>query len=176
LTNKVKCGIIRKSERVSEMIKLYTYDYEKDHSKYLNKYRQLFNYRVGNKEKLDATDISIIKKIDSADYIGNNTARNKNGDLFGLEKLSTGAKIVLVVKWYIENKDSNTWKFDITSCGDNALDILIDVIDDKDVELITCNYSTSSSKEADILVNDKHEIDSFGELPLLGGALYEHKD
>jgi len=154
----------------NNMIHLNTISYEKDILKYENNHSKLFSVTVMN-EELDEKDIEIIKYIDNAEYIGNNTMRDRFGNITSIKNLSTGAKIVLNTKWLIEHgKDT---PINITSCGDNALEALVDIIKEKDIYMLTCNYVSLCDAEVSILVNDKYKIDSFSELDTLGEALYE---
>lgn len=153
------------------MIYLDTASYTNNIKRYRNNHSELFSVTVMNKE-LDKKDIEIIRAIDKAEYIGNNNMIDRFGNVTSIKNISTGAKVVLNIKWFIENDKADT-PINITSCGDSALVELIDVVKNKDVHLLTCNYTTMCDKESKIIVNNKYEISSFSELDTLEEKLYE---
>lgn len=152
------------------MIYLNTFHYEKNKEKYKNNIENLFVTTVMN-EPLDDRDIELIKKIDKAEYIGHNMVCNSMGDGVSIEKLSRGLKTLLVIRWFIKNNKTNLY-FNISSCGNNVIDSLVEDVRDIDIHFLTYNYTMESRVKADIRVNDKYDIKTISELGLLGSKLY----
>lgn len=152
------------------MIYVNTYSYENNKDKYRFSIEDLFKTTVMN-EELDAREVELIKRIDNATVVGRNTVRNFMGDVTSVENLSRGLKTLLVIRWFIKNKKD--LYFDVSSCGNNVFDSLVEEIGNRDAHLLLCNYTVWGDKEADITVNDKYSINSFSKLAGLGEKLYE---
>ena len=101
------------------MIYLNTLSYEKEHEKYRNNHSDIFKMTVMN-EELDVRDIEIIRSIDKAEYLGNNTMKDQFGNITSINNLATGTKVLLNLRWFIKNGKEDT-PLNITSCGDNVI-------------------------------------------------------
>lgn len=152
------------------MIRLYTFEYAKNFKEYRNNHSEMFKTTVMNDE-LDNRDIEIIKAVDKAEYVGNNTMRDRFGNIASINNLSTGVKTLLNIRWFIKHGKEGT-PVNITSCGDNVFSLLVEEAKGHDLNLLTCNYSILCTKRVDILVNDNYIIGSFSELSSLGDKLY----
>lgn len=154
------------------MIKLYTLAYVKKPEQFINSHEELFKNTVLN-EELTNRDIEIIKQIDNAEYLGNNTIRGKFNKVTSINNISRGCKIALNLRWLLQNKPNTIHKVNITSCGDNVFPVLIQEIGDNDIEVLTYNYGISCAINTNIIVNDKYKIKNFTNLLELGEKLYE---
>lgn len=155
------------------MIYINTYQYEQDREKYRQNIADLFRTTV-MKEELDSREIELIEKIDHAKYMGNNTIENFMGNITSIEKLSKGLRTLLVIRWFIKHEKKDII-FDISNCGNNVFDYLVEEVGNTDVHFLLCNYSVSGHKQADIIINEKYKINRFSEIPSLGRKLYETK-
>lgn len=156
---------------VCKMIYLNTLSYENNPEEYRNNHHELFQTTVMN-EELDKRAIEIIKEIDDAEYIGNNTMIDRFGNTTSIANLSTGAKVVLNIRWFIKHGKSST-PINITSCGDNVFHSLVEEVKHYDVYFLTCNYAILNRDKVDILVNNKYSVKCFSDLSSLGEKLYE---
>ena len=133
------------------MIYINTYCYETDRQKYKTNIEDLFR--------------------DQARYQGNNTITNFMDCVTSTVNLSRGLKTLLVIRWFIKNNRQDLY-FDITSCGNNVMEQLIDEVKGTDVYFLTRNYAILCNKYADILVNNTYRIKALSDLASLGGKLY----
>ena len=60
----------------------------------------------------------------------------------------SGLKTLLVIRWFIKNNRQDLY-FDITSCGNNVIEQLIDEVKERDIYLLTRNYAILCDKYAD---------------------------
>lgn len=152
------------------MIYINTFYYETDRKKYKSNIEDLFRNTVMN-DGPDSRDIELIRLIDHAEYEGNNTIINFMQNVTSIINLSRGLKTLLVIRWFIKNERQGLY-FDITSCGNNVIEQLVDEVKGTDIHLLTRNYAVLCSTPADILVNDTYKINAFSDLASLGGKLY----
>lgn len=153
------------------MINLTTLSYAKDPDEFEHRHTALFRNTVMN-EELDVRDIEIIQEIDGAKYIGHNTMIDRFGNTNSIKYLSTGAKTLLNIRWFIKKGREHT-PIDISGCGNNVYPLLVQEVKDKNVNFLTCNYTIACKDACNILVNGKYKLGSFYELCDLGGKLYE---
>ena len=152
------------------MIYINTFYYETDKEKYRTNIEDLFRNTVIN-DGFDNRDIELIWIIDKAQYGENNTIINFMNSVTSAANLSRGLKTLLVIRWFIKNNRQDLY-FDITSCGNNVIEQLIDEVKERDIYLLTRNYAILCDKYADIMVNNTYRIKAFSDLASLGGKLY----
>ena len=157
-------------ERI-RMIYLNTFHYERDKSKYRNNIEDLFATTVMN-EELDERDKELLRIIDNATYVNEDTIIGFNGCTTTINNISRGLKTILVIRWFIKHNKPDI-SFDISSCGDNVLAELIKEIKDRDVYLLTCNYIMDVDEKVPITVNNKYKVESLSEIVSLGRKLNE---
>ncbi len=163
-------GIRKRRGDEIQVIYINTYCYETDRQKYKTNIEDLFRNTVMNDE-VDSRDADLMWIIDQARYQGNNTITNFMDCVTSTVNLSRGLKTLLVIRWFIKNNRQDLY-FDITSCGNNVMEQLIDEVKGTDVYFLTRNYAILCNKYADILVNNTYRIKALSDLASLGGKLY----
>lgn len=126
-------------------IKVYTDKRLIDQTKYEEGNRTYFDYmyKVKNMTELDK---EIMDKIDGAKYLGKSGIETPYG-ITNIYDLSSGSKTVLNI---INNPDKI---FDATDCGEDALDLLFDIIDGTDIKIIL-RHSMFDVGAREIIAND----------------------
>ena len=116
---------------------------------------------------LDDIDKQIIREIDKAYVLDNYRINGIYGET-NIRDISNGSKTVLNLRNML--KHENVCYIDITSCGDNAIETLINVlnnienIEQKDVYLLTYLKNYISTTPIKMILNEKEEINSFFEV------------
>jgi hypothetical protein len=107
---------------------------------------------------LDERAKDIIKKIDSSEMISQYVIGSRfDGTRLNIDRLSTGCKTALNVLY---NPDI---VFDISECGENALEVIYSLSDGK----VFCEYPMISFDMSEVRVADKngiHDICNYEEL------------
>lgn len=140
------------------------YSFE-NRQKYLIKQSDYFSAVTLN-DVLDATDKEIIYKIDKAHVISGNRIDGIYGEAH-IRDISNGAKTVINLRNML--KKSKKCFIDITSCGDNAIEVLVGVLKefkDRDIYLLTCVKNYISTTPIEMTLNDGVKINSFFEVTL----------
>ena len=146
------------------MINIST-DYSlENREKYLTLQNDYFSAVTLN-EILDDIDRKIIKDIDDADVSDNEKINGKYGEA-SLRDISSGAKTVLNLRNML--KKNKECYIDITSCGDNAIDVLVDLLKQYDdtfnINLLTCLKNYISYKPINIRVNNSYNAKCFADV------------
>ena len=116
---------------------------------------------------LDDIDKQIILDIDKAYVLDNYRIDGIYGET-NIRDISNGSKTVLNLRNMLKREDA--CYIDITSCGDNAIETLIKVLNNienlehKDVYLLTCLKNYISTTPIKMILNEKVEINSFFEV------------
>lgn len=146
------------------MINIYTDVSSDNRKKFLSNQTKYLNFMT-LKDGLDSVDKEIIYNIDKAVCISD----DKIDGIFGItdiENISNGAKTVINLRHML--KHSNECFIDITSCGDNALDVLADVLnkygEEKRINLLMRVLGNSSTKKVTLNVNNQKVVNAFREV------------
>lgn len=146
------------------MINIYTDISINNRKKFLSNQTKYLNFMT-LKDGLDNIDKEILYNIDKAVCISD----DKIEGIFGVTdigNISNGAKTVINLRHML--KKSNECYIDITSCGDNALDVLADVLnqygEDKSINLLMRVLGNSSTKEVKLNVNNQKIVNAFREV------------
>ncbi len=146
------------------MINLSTDYSEENREKYLTFQNEYFSAVTLN-EPLDDTDLIIIKRIDGAEVIEDNRIYGKYGETY-LSNLSSGTKTVLNLRNML--KKHNECYIDITSCGDNAIEVLVDILKQYDnevsINLLTCLNNYISYTPINIRVDNSYNAKCFADV------------
>lgn len=106
----------------------------------------------------------IIEKIDGATKKNDREINGKFGITF-LTNISAGAKTILNLLNMIHNGEK--CYIDISSCGDNAIDVLVDLLNKysgHNIHLLTCLKNYISVKPTHALVDNTYEISTFSQI------------
>ncbi len=146
------------------MINLST-DYSiENREKYLTHQNDYFSAVTLN-DVLDDIDKEIVKEIDKADVIDEYTISGKYG-VTHIRNISSGAKTLLNLHNMIKNKKE--CYIDITSCGDNAIEVLVKLLKKyetgADINLLTCLKNYISYTPIKMRVDDLYYINCFADV------------
>lgn len=106
----------------------------------------------------------IIKKIDGATIKNDKEINGKFGTTF-LTNISAGTKTLLNILHMIHFNEKCA--IDISSCGDNAIDVLVDILNkykEIDIRLLTCLKNYISVKPINALVDNEYMINRFSQI------------
>lgn len=130
-------------------IKVYTDKSLIDQTKYEEGNSVYFDYKYKIKDMTEL-DKEIMGKIDKATYIGKGGIETPYG-ITNIYDLSSGTKTVLNI---VNNPDRI---FDATDCGENALEVLFELIDGTDIKIIL-RHSMFDVGGREIIANDTETL------------------
>lgn len=109
---------------------------------------------------LTVLDRQIIKEIDNAKILDTGQLSTPFG-LCTIFELSSGTKTIINILHY-SNKI-----FDVTSCGENALDLLFRLINNTDISIVLSHSEFYIPEDITLLVNREHYIKFFFDYGIL---------
>lgn len=154
------------------MIRIYgdKSDAERSNYKCLNSIQEIKRYfRLSVfPMDFDDTDLMILKTIDNAERIGDGVIKTPFG-LTTKEHITSGSTIALIINYWIKNNIGNV-AIRVTSCGPNALNIVYELANNKNIALIQKPmFMRGANTSHDIVYNDgeyEGNFDGFKDLLL----------
>ena len=116
-----------------------------------------FDSKISN---LTLEEISLLNKVEKFSYLGNNKIETPYG-VCSIYELSTGSKTIINI---LRNPDK---VFDATGCGENALIILFEQIDNTDIKIVLRHGDISRNVNFRFEVNDKYYNVKFEEYSIV---------